>query len=349
MKKNILMSLQIAAVFIGTIVGAGLASGKEITQFFTSYGYKSFIGILLCCIIYIIVGCVISNLSIKYNLNSYNELISLVSPGFLGKATDIITSLFFVSASAIILAGSGALLHQYFGISKWFGIIVMALISLFTLLRDTKGLIEINSFIVPSLTIVILFIFILYIIFCADTITASHIKKVPYFKNFWLLSSIIYGGFNIFCCSGVFVPLSKECKDKKVLFSGLIIGAVGLTILSLILNLLLLLNVPYIYQYEIPLLYIANRFGKAVQFMLLSIIWMEMFSTEVSDIYSVAKTVETVFKINYKKASFIILCIAICISQIGFGKLIEILYPGFGVISCIFIVQLLIFYYKHKA
>lgn len=35
-------------VFIGTIVGAGLASGKEITQFFTQYGIKSFIGIMGC-------------------------------------------------------------------------------------------------------------------------------------------------------------------------------------------------------------------------------------------------------------------------------------------------------------
>ena len=46
MKKDFTKVFEIAAVFIGTVVGAGLASGKEITQFFTSFGLKSFLGIL---------------------------------------------------------------------------------------------------------------------------------------------------------------------------------------------------------------------------------------------------------------------------------------------------------------
>ena len=44
--KSIIKVFQVAFVFIGTIVGAGLASGKEITNFFTVYGYKSFFTII---------------------------------------------------------------------------------------------------------------------------------------------------------------------------------------------------------------------------------------------------------------------------------------------------------------
>ena len=56
MKKDFTKVFEIAAVFIGTVVGAGLASGKEITQFFTSFGLKSFLGILFCGVFYIIMG-----------------------------------------------------------------------------------------------------------------------------------------------------------------------------------------------------------------------------------------------------------------------------------------------------
>ena len=56
MKKNFTKVFQIAVVFIGTIVGAGLASGKEITEFFTSFGPISFLGIIFCGIFYIIMG-----------------------------------------------------------------------------------------------------------------------------------------------------------------------------------------------------------------------------------------------------------------------------------------------------
>ena len=127
------------------LLGAGLASGQEITQFFTTYGYKSFIGLLICAIFYIFVSSMIVSISLRYNLNSYTELINLVSPGFLGKITDILTSFFLLAGSAIILAGGGALLKQYFGIPRYVGIVLMATVSLITLLRDTKGLIAINS------------------------------------------------------------------------------------------------------------------------------------------------------------------------------------------------------------
>ncbi|MEY8000825.1 transporter [Clostridium sp. Mt-5] len=345
MKEKVLLIFQISAVFIGTVVGAGLASGQEISQFFTQYGYKSFFGILLCCVIYIIMSIIIINISIKYKLNSYDGLILLVSPGFLGTITNFLTTFFLIGGSSIILAGSGALIHQYFGVSRWIGILLMVFISIIILFRDTKGLIEINSVIVPSLILVISTLFILHLVFYKG-VNLSFIKDISYSKNNWLLSSLIYSGFNILCCSGVLVPLSLSIGKKKSLISGSVIGSLGLTALALIINFLLILNIPYIFKYEIPLLYIANRFGKVLQTMLLFVIWLEMFSTEVSDVYSVGKNFQEIFNISYNKSVIIIILITIPISQIGFINLISFLYPAFGMVSFIFIIQCIAFYIK---
>lgn len=347
MKKKLILTFQIAAVFIGTIVGAGLASGQEISQFFTVYGPKSFIGIIICCFIYIIIGTMIINVSIKYNLKSYTSIINLVSPNFLGQATYFVTAFFFICSSAIILAGSGSLINQYFKISKWFGILSMLALSIIVLLRNTKGLIGINSFIVPSLIIIISTVFILYIKFGIRSSNCIAIQCIKGYKKNWLMSALIYGAFNIFCCSGVLVPLSSEINRKSVLKVGLILGAIGLTVLSMMLNFMLLLNIPYIFKYDIPLMYIAERFSKILQILLLIIIWFEMFSTEISDVYSIAKTSEEKFKISYKNSVFIILGAAIPISQIGFVKLIKFIYPAFAVISFIFIIQFSLFYIKN--
>ncbi|WP_164949476.1 transporter [Clostridium tagluense] len=351
LKKNINSIFQTAAVFIGTIVGAGLASGQEITQFFSTYGYVSFWGILICGLIYIVISSIIVSISLKYKLSSYTELITIVSPGFFGVITDIFTSFFLITGAAIILAGSGALVHQYFGISKWIGILLMSIISLYTLLKDTKGLITINSFIVPILTTIIITIFVLYLVLYKDMVNASYIKQIPSYKvntipAQWFFSTLLYAGFNMLCCSGVLVPISQEIKYKRILIPGVIIGALGLTILCYLINIMLLLNIPQIFKYEIPLLYITNRFGMLMQILLLCVIWFEMFSTEVSNIYSVGKTLEKKFNISYKKAVFLILIIALPISQIGFKNLIKVLYPGFGAISLIFMIQCIIFYRK---
>ena len=348
MRRGVGLAFQIAAVFIGTIVGAGLASGQEIRQFFTEYGYRGFGGIVLCCLIYIVIGFMIASISLKFNLKSYTELINLVlRPKIFASFTDGITSLFLLSGAAIILAGSGALLHQYFGISKWIGILLMAAVSLLVLLRDTKGLIEINSIIVPSLIIVLLTIFTMYIFLNKDVLSLSFIKSVPKYKSNWVFSSLLYSGFNILGCSGVLGPLSAEIRNKKSMLWGIIMGALVLTGLTFMINLMLLLNVPYIFKYEIPLLYISHRFGNLIQILLVCIIWLEMFSTEVSDVYSVGKAITQIFNIPYKTAVVIIILIAIPISQVGFVNLISVIYPAFGVISLLFMIECACFYFKN--
>lgn len=348
MKKNIILTFQIAAVFIGTIVGAGLASGEEITLFFTSYGYKSFYGITLCFLIYLFMGFFIIRISTEHNLTSYNEFIKLISPGLLGLVIDKMTGLFLLCGASIILAGSGALFHQYFNVSKWFGIVLMLIVSFITLMKNTEGLIKINSFIVPTLVTIITTIFILYIFFSKDVVNSSYIKNIPNFKTNWFISCLLYAGFNIISCSGVLVPLSYEIKNKNVLEWGVVIGASILTIIAFMINLMLMLNVPYIYKYDIPLLYIANRFGFLIQLLLLSVMWLEMFSTEVSDIYSLAKTLSHVLGFSYKKSVIIILMLAVPVSQFGFVNLINYVYPAFGAISVVFVLQCAIFYYKNK-
>ena len=315
----------IAVIFIGTIVGAGLASGKEITQFFTSFGLKSFFGIILCGFLYIIVCNIISKISMKYKLESYSDVMHTVSPNILGKITEIITTLYLISSASIILAGSGALINQFFGIPKIIGTFLMIILAIIFLLRGTDGLIQINSFIVPTLIITISIITILYFIFCNDAISFESLKAFPPKKNGILISTILYTGYNILCSCGVLVPISTRINDRKTITIGILFGAGFLTMLSLMINLVLSANQPYIYNYEIPLLFVSNRFGPIIQAILLIVILMEMFSTEVSDVYSISKTLKQKFNIKFNNSIFIVLLIALPISQIGFTYLISIL------------------------
>lgn len=348
MKREFSKIFQIAVVFIGTIVGAGLASGQEIKEFFTSYGVSSFIGIIACGIFYIIMGSIVSRISIKYKLNSYGDVIKVVSPNLLGKITGVITTLYLISSASIILAGSGALINQFFNIPKIIGSLIMVALAVFFLLRDTDGLIEVNSFIVPTLVITITTITILYFMFCKDMISIEFLTKFEPKKTGITLSTILYAGYNTLCCLGVLVPLSNQIKKPKTMFYGITLGAIGLACLSFAINFLLMINQPYIHQYEIPLLFVAQRFGNVIQALLLVVIWLEMFSTEVSDVYSISKTLDNSFNIDFKKAIFIVLIIALPISRIGFSKLIGSLYPLFGMLSLVFIAQTIYFYFKHK-
>lgn len=348
MKDELSRIFQVAVVFIGTIVGAGLASGQEIKEFFTSYGVLSFLGIIACGIFYVILGSIVSKISIKYKLNSYGDVIKIVSPNILGKITGVITTLYLISSASIILAGSGALIHQFFGIPKIIGSLIMVVFAIFFLLRDTNGLIEVNSFIVPILIVTITLITLLYFMFCKDMVSFQQMTKFEPTKTGIALSTILYAGYNTLCCLGVLVPLSNQIRKPKTMFFGIALGALGLMLLSAAINFLLMINQPYIHKFEIPLLFVAQPFGNIIQSLLLVVILLEMFSTEVSDVYSISKTINHTFNIDFKKGIFIVILIALPISRIGFSKLIGSLYPFFGLLSLVFISQTVYFYYKHK-
>lgn len=348
MKNELNRVFQVAVVFIGTIVGAGLASGKEITEFFTSYGPLSFAGIIVCGLFYIAMGTIVSKISILYKLDSYSDVIKIISPNILGKITGLITTLYLICSASIILAGSGALINQFFGIPKIIGSLIMIALSIFFLLRETEGLIEVNAFIVPTLLFTIITLAILYFIFAKDMLSLEFISQFQPRKKGIALSTILYAGYNILCCLGVLVPISNQTKSPKTMFYGVLLGAIGLTILSFMINFMLIINQPYIFKYEIPLLFVSQRFGNVIQALLLIVIWLEMFSTEISDVYSISKTLEQTFKIKFKKGIFIVLAIALPVSQIGFSNLITYLYPIFGLLSLIFIAQCIYFYFKHR-
>lgn len=347
-KKELSRIFQIGAVFIGTIVGAGLASGKEITEFFTSYGLASFVGIIVCGIFYVAIGTIISKISIAYKLDSYSDVMNIISPNLFGKLTGIITTLYLISSASIILAGSGALINQFFGLPKIVGSLIMLALAFFFLLRETEGLVEVNSFIVPTLITTVTIICILYFLFAPDMLTIEHITKFEPVKSGITLSTILYAGYNTLCCSGVLVPLSNQINSTKTMKKGILAGVIGLSLLCLVINLLLTINQPYIFNYDIPLLFVAQRFGTVVQALLLCIIWLEMFSTEVSDVYSICKTLQQSFNIKFKKGIIIVLAVALPISQLGFTSLITTLYPLFGLLSLIFISQCIYFYFKNK-
>lgn len=145
MKEN----FKIAAVFIGTIVGAGLASGQEILQFFSRYGIKGYLGIFLCLILYISMSIIIINTCIWNNIKSYRELIIFSMGKKAGYVINIIMTFFIYTSSIIMISGGGAMLNEYIGIDMIWGVLLMAAAVIIVSFYSTEGIIAVNSAIVP--------------------------------------------------------------------------------------------------------------------------------------------------------------------------------------------------------
>ncbi|MEF9951491.1 MAG: transporter [Clostridium sp.] len=330
--------LKICAVFIGTIIGAGLASGQEILQFFSLYGVKSFIGIGICCGLYVAFSIVIVHLCYKHNFKSYNDMVVYVLGKKLGRLTDLFLTFFIFAGNTIMISGGGAMLNEFFGLNKAVGILLMALLSFLVTSLSTKGLIATNLIVVPLSTLMIILIGVFTYKYNPDSITNIINFNPIQWKSGFLSSSILYASFNLILATGVICPLTCEIKSRKKFITGCIIGGIVLTILAVSINYALLTYYPGSFHSEIPTLYISKKFGGLFMLLLTAIIWLEMFSTEISNLYSLGKRMEHSFKLSYTTSVLIIILLSIPIAFVGFSNLIRILYPPFGAISLVFLV-----------
>jgi uncharacterized membrane protein YkvI len=330
-------AFKVSAVFIGTIIGAGLASGQEILQFFSLYGINGFYGIFLCCVLYILFSFMIITLCFKFRFKSYREIIQYVFGGRLGGIVNLLTTFFIFSGNVIMLSGGGAMLNEYIGINKFWGTLIMILLAFAVTFYSTKGIVATNSIIVPFSTLIILTLGILVITTYGKTALSFNEFSFPIKQN-WIWSAIIYSSFNIMGATGVLCPMICEATNKKQFIKGCIIGGIVLTLLALSINYSILYYMPKSFHFEIPNLYISKHYGNLLPFALTIIIWLEMFSTEIGDLYSLSKALQHSVNISYTNSLLLITFISLPFTFIGFSSLIKLLYPAFGVLSLFFII-----------
>src|SRR5690625_6287832 len=117
----------LAATYIGTIVGAGFATGKEIIVFFSVYGNYGTIGIAICGFLFIIAGTKMMIISSRIQAYSYKELNNYLFGHRIGQVVNLFVFIVSISITSVILSGAGALFHEQLGFSYHFGIIVSIL------------------------------------------------------------------------------------------------------------------------------------------------------------------------------------------------------------------------------
>lgn len=340
-------SLKIAFVFIGTIVGAGLASGQEIIQFFARFGIFGFAGIILCCGLYITAFIIIIRLCIHNGYRSYKDIILAVLGKRIGSVIDFFLTIFIFGSSIIMISGGGAMLKEYARLPYYVGVVLMCILVFIMAVFSTEGIITLNSVVVPFSAITISILGILVLIKSSSTggpMLQENIKS--YTSGSPYISTILYASFNILGATGVICPMIYESEDKEHFIPGAIIGSIVLTALALSICFSILLYAPGSMKSEIPNLYIARSFGKLYAFITTAVIWLEMFSTEISDIYSLSKRLEYSSRLPYIVCLLIIMGLTIPFSFIGFSRLIKLLYPPFGAVSLVFVCGCIYMYFK---
>ena len=324
--------ISITLVLIGALIGAGFASGQEIFSFFYIYGKNGIYGILIMSIL---IGIFIyKSLKIIYQkqVYNYNDFLNLFI-----KNTKIrnvilwIVNVLLLVSFYIMVAGFGAYFEQEIGINRIIGSIVLNLLCVIVFFSNIKGVLKASNLIVPFLIFFIFFIGIKNIV---------QIRTIDFYqmKNNWILSMLIYNSYNFILLMPVLISLKKQITKEKNIKKVSILVTIIILILSIsIFFLLLNANIKEIENQEMPIVYIIsnyfNKYKKIYAFIVLASIFTTAISVGIGFLQNISKNSN-----SYPQFVLFMCITSLLMSNIGFSKLLNFIYPVFGYIGILQIV-----------
>ena len=330
--------LKAVFVIIGTLIGAGFASGQEIYLFFYQYGMNGILGIVISSLLLGFVTYKVLCISQENGVTNYKSFFER----FIKKEKHLeifntIMNIFILITFYIMIAGFGAYFEQQFGIHALIGSMILSVICYVVFLKDVSGLIKVSQYMVPLL-IGSLFIMGISVIDSQNIMEISHyVSENTNWK--WILDSVLYGSYNTILLIPVLIAMRNLVNNPKSQKMISLLTVILIILLSLIVFLILTKVDVDIQNLEMPAVYVASKISPILKYIYGFIILSSIFTTSISLGTSLLENIAQDKK-KYKQYAAFICVTAVFVSNIGFSNLVNLLYPIFGYIGLIQIIKI---------
>jgi uncharacterized membrane protein YkvI len=340
-KKEIKSAVKIAGVYTGLILGAGFASGRELTDFFARYGVISYAGIVLSGIIFALCGWAVTDICVVNKIDSYEDFSKLIFGKRLGVFIEYAVALFLIVLFATMLAASGAAFREAFKLPDMLGVMLCGVFCLVIFLFGAEAFVRINVVLAPVM--VVGGVFIGLYSFFTETVPVFKLSGGALVYN-WVTQSLVYACYNIVTAVSVLSCMREFTVSRKAAKYGGIAGGAALSLLGAALLIPLIVNYNSVSAYEIPMMYLVNMYSRHVKAVYMTVLLSAIVTTAVGNGYAFVLWLGG--KVNVKKIyiKIFVTVLAVGMSSFGFSSFVGRIYPLFGFIGVLQIVRIIWFF-----
>ncbi|MEC5425070.1 hypothetical protein QGM71_16415 [Virgibacillus sp. C22-A2] len=320
-------------LIIGTTIGAGYASGRELWQFF---GHESGLAILLFVLFFTVSCIVILHVSYKRKSTHYLPVLRDIVGTKLTGVYDVMIFLYLFTTTVVMIAGSGATV-QAFNYSYWWGVGVIVLALFFLFMKGINGILSINLFILPLLLSGLLFVLILFTI-DQELALFSHWHE----QRNWT-AAFPFTALNILPLIAVLGAIGNKIRSRKEIWIAAIGSGLILGVISYIYNNSLIQIADEMLLYEIPLFAILKHYSFEMLIFMSILLWFAIFTTAASGVLGIVTRIQQYFNSPLWLIVILTLVTMIPLTALGFSTLVSYLYPIYGILNLYVLTRLLLF------
>ena len=324
--------LKMGSAFIGIIVGAGFASGQEILQYFTSFGYMGMAGAVVSTALFAYLGMVLTRLGSRLRTTSHKEVIYQISGRVLGTIIDYIIIFTLFGVGVVMVAGAGSNLQQQFGIAPFYGSLLMVVLIFLTILMNVDKVVAVIGGLTPFLILAV----VTASVYSLTTMDTSFAVLDPIANDVkttlpnWFISGINYVSFNIAVGASMALVMGGAEKDEKTAALGGLVGGLSLGILIMLSHLAIFSRIDVVGGSDMPMLAIIDDISPVLAIFMAFVLYGMIFNTAVAMFYAFGARFTKTGTKNFKVFVFITLVIGFALSFFGFKDLVAYFYPLIG-------------------
>ena len=325
----------VAIMYLGTIMGAGFASGREAWQYFGLFGNNAVYGIAIATFLFVAVGFMTCYLAITLNTAEMGKIILPFENRWLSEALGYLVAVFIYTALVSMSAAGGALLYQQFGISKIIGGLLVVGLTIATVLGDFQRVSKVFRVVTPILfTIDVLLCIAVILTYDNLTDIPAEAKPTPMAAT-WGLAAFVYVAYNVMGTIPIMAHSAIEAKNRKSALVGAALGGVFIGALGLLLVIALQMDGQLSHILELPMLGFASKLGKFAGILFTLVLFFAMYSAATSTYYGFCTKLKMNDKWKYKVIIFAL--IGFALGMFGFKNIVAYVYPVEGYFGLVII------------
>ena len=343
--------LSAAFAYVGVIVGAGLASGQDLLQYFLAYGAIGLIGIAALGVLNVIFGAVALQLGSYYRSDNHDEVFERIAHPALRRLIDVVLVFSAFTMGFVMLAGAGANLEQQFGLPSWMGGALCAVLVVLTAFLNFDRIMNVIGVFTPIIMVAIAVLMIYSLV----TPHASVAELDAAARNVTpALPNLVFSTLNYFALCVVGGIAMAFVLGGSILRIGEArrAGHIGGVLIALVLGadaVALYLNVDRIWNFDVPALEIARSVHPAFAFGYTLVIFALIYNTAFSLFYSTARRFSGGSTARLRIVLIAVVAAGYAASFMGFKKLIGVMYPIIGWLGIALLVVLAVGWLRERS
>lgn len=329
-----------SGAFIAFLIGSGFATGQEVLQYFSSYGYSGVLGVIVVFLLFLYVAISFVTVGQRYKFPKGSDIYKYYCGNIVGNFYDYFSIAFIYMSYIVMIGGAGATINQQYGLPVSVGGIMMGILAAGTVMLGLGKIVDVIGKIGPVIITLTVMLGISAIARNLQGLVRANeiIPQLNLLKasSNWFYAAASYVGFCMLWLAAFMTSMGASSRSRKESVLGVILGAIGFSVALIIISLGILANIEQLAGTMVPTLVLARNISPTLAMVFSFIVVAGIYTTSVPLLWQVVARFSEGKTNKFRILTVVLAALGVFIGlKVPFDKLVNMIYVINGYVGII--------------